>query len=142
MSGPAGEALARLILDAPGTVAVVVPDADPVTRPPLPEFEGAPLAGSAMPSPVPALEADLVLDPPIVPPTGRSLARVVARSVDGVSAWPSGLPVQAFLEEKLVLAGGAGQLLDAPFSFAASPNRRDALDEQSRLSGFFLVVLA
>ena len=116
VSGPAGESLARLILDAPGTVAVVIPDADPVTRPPLPEVEGEPLAGSAMPSPVPALEADLTLDPPIVPPTGRALARVVARSVDGVSAWPSGLAVQAFLEEKLVLAGGAGQLLEAPFS--------------------------
>lgn len=52
----------------------------------------------------------------MVPPTGRSRARVVARSADGVTPWPSGLAVQAYLEEELVLAAGAGRLFEAPFS--------------------------
>lgn len=106
---------ARISVAGPGTVALVVPDADASTRPPLPAAAGEPLAGVERPEQVPALAADLVLDPPVVGPTGRSKARVVARSADGATAWPSGLAVQAFLEERLVLTGG-GEVLEAPFS--------------------------
>ncbi len=97
-------------------MAIVVPDADATTRPPsLPAAAGEPLAGVERPESVPALTATLALDPPVVGPTGRSRARVVARSTDGATAWPSGLAVQAFLEERLVLTGG-GEVLEAPFS--------------------------
>ena len=41
---------------------------------------------------------------------------MIARSADGVTPWPSGLAVQAYLEETLMLAGGGGQVLEAPFS--------------------------
>ncbi|HSL83702.1 MAG TPA: Ig-like domain-containing protein, partial [Thermoanaerobaculia bacterium] len=78
--------------------------------------EGEVLAGAAEQPARPQLEAELSLDPPVVPPTGRSRERVVARSADGVTPWPSGLAVQASLEEKLILAAGAGQLLEAPVS--------------------------
>ncbi|HYU34352.1 MAG TPA: Ig-like domain-containing protein [Thermoanaerobaculia bacterium] len=105
----------RISLAGPGTVAVVVADDDPATRPPLPSAEGEPLAGVDRPAEVPALGADLTLDPPVVGPTGRSKARVVARSADGTTPWPSGLAVQAYLEERLVLTGG-GEVLEAPFS--------------------------
>ncbi len=106
----------RIDVEGPGTVAVVVPDADPATRPPaLPSAAGQPLAGVERPAEVPDLAADLTLNPPVVGPTGRSRARVVARSADGASAWPSGLAVQAYLEERLVLSGG-GEVLEAPFA--------------------------
>src|SRR6185369_13357670 len=86
------------------------------TRPPsLPAASGDPLAGAQRPAEVPALTADLTLNPPVVAPTGRARARVVARSADATTPWPSGLAVQAFLEEKLILAGG-GEVLEAPFS--------------------------
>lgn len=115
----AAPARARIAIAGPGTVAVVIPDGDPATRPPsLPAAEGEALTGVQRPATVPALTADLTLDPPVVGPTGRSRARVVARSADASSAaasWPSGLAVQAYLEEKLVLAGG-GEVLEAPFS--------------------------
>ena len=107
---------ARVEIAGPGTVAIVVPDAEATTRPPvLPPAAGDALAGSERPATVPGLTADLTLDPPVVGPTGRARARVVARSTDGTSAWPSGLAVQAYLEEKLVLTGG-GEVLEAPFA--------------------------
>lgn len=99
----------RVALAGPGTVAVVIPDA--ATSP----SAGEPLAGVERPEQTPALVADLTLDPPVVAPTGRARARVVARSADGTTPWPSGLAVQAFLEERLVLTGG-GEELEAPFS--------------------------
>ena len=105
----------RVAVPGPGTVAIVVADADPAFAPPLPANEGEALSGVTADAP-PELEADLSLDPPVVPPTGRSRARVVARSLDGATPWPSGLAVQAYLDEKLILAGGTGQLLEAPFS--------------------------
>ena len=106
----------RIAVAGPGTVAIVVPDADPATRPPvLPAAADQPLAGAERPAEVPDLDADLTLDPPVVGPTGRSRARVVARSADGTSAWPSGLAVQVYLEERLVLSGG-GEVLEAPFA--------------------------
>ncbi|HKV12058.1 MAG TPA: polymorphic toxin-type HINT domain-containing protein [Thermoanaerobaculia bacterium] len=105
----------RIALAGPGTIAVVAADGDPATRPPLSSTAGEPLAGVDRPVEVPALGADLTLNPPVVGPTGRSKARVVARSADGATAWPSGLAVQAYLEERLVLTGG-GEVLEAPFS--------------------------
>jgi RHS repeat-associated protein len=106
----------RIAVAGPGTVAVVLPDTDPATRPPaLPAAADQPLVGVDRPSEVPDFAADLTLDPPVVGPTGRSRARVIARSADGASAWPSGLAVQAYLEERLVLSGG-GEVLEAPFA--------------------------
>lgn len=113
----AGDAdVARVALAAPGTVAVVLADAEPAIAPPaLSGAEGEPLTASALPSPVPPLTATLTLDPAVVSPTGRATARVVARSADGTTLWPSGLAVQAYLDEKLVLSGG-GELYEAPFT--------------------------
>ncbi|HWN41061.1 MAG TPA: polymorphic toxin-type HINT domain-containing protein [Thermoanaerobaculia bacterium] len=108
---PVSAGRVRVALAGPGTVAVVVADAGPVT----PLSAGDPLAGVERPEQTPALVADLTLDPPVVAPTGRARARVVARSADGTTPWPSGLAVQAFLEERLVLTGG-GEELEAPFS--------------------------
>ncbi|HKH43760.1 MAG TPA: Ig-like domain-containing protein [Thermoanaerobaculia bacterium] len=99
----------RISVAGPGTVVVVVADTEAVTS------EGEPLAGVERPAEVPALTASLSLNPPVVGPTGKSQARVVARSADGAAAWPSGLAVQAYLEERLVLSGG-GEVLEAPFS--------------------------
>ena len=41
-------------------------------------------------------------------------ASVVALSADGLTPWPSGLAVQAYLEERLILSGG-GEVVEAPF---------------------------
>ncbi len=113
---PADRRVARLSPIGPGAVAVVVPDTDPTYAPTLPGAAGEVLTGADRPSAVPAFEADLQLEPAIITPTGKSQARVVARAADGSTPWPSGLAVQAFLEETLILAAGQGQLLEAPFA--------------------------
>ncbi|MCP4574069.1 MAG: hypothetical protein GY838_17045, partial [bacterium] len=112
---PTGEPLARIPLIGPGTVAIVKPDEDPATAPPLPDQAGSALVGSAMVSSFPDLVGVLTADPPRILATQSTLARVVARSVDGTTAWPSGLTVQGYLEERLILIGG-GQILEAPFN--------------------------
>ena len=107
----------RVTLTGPGSIAVLAPDVDPETRPPvLPVTLDAPLVGADAPSATPALSATIALDPAIVSPTGRATARVLAKASDGATPWPSGLAVQAYLDEKLILAGGAGELYEAPFS--------------------------
>ncbi|MEM8932417.1 MAG: Ig-like domain-containing protein, partial [Acidobacteriota bacterium] len=108
--------IATVEIPATGAVAVLRADTDPAIAPPSPSTVGEALQGVERPTSTPDFDADLVLDPPVIPPTGRSRARVVARSADGSTVWPSGLAVQAFLEERLVLAAGQGQLLEAPFS--------------------------
>ena len=113
---PADRRVARVSPIGPGTVAVITPDTEPAFAPPLPGGAGELLTGTSRPADLPAFEADLALDPAIITPTGKSRARVVARSADGGTAWPSGLAVQAFLEETLILAAGQGQLLEAPFA--------------------------
>ncbi|MEO1083770.1 MAG: Ig-like domain-containing protein, partial [Acidobacteriota bacterium] len=115
VDGAAGEALARIRPTGPGAVTVLRPDLDEATRPTLPSAAGEALAGVEAPGTAPLFDADLTLSPPVVAPSGKSRARVVARSQDGVTPWPSGLAVQAFIEEKLILAAGGGQLLEAPF---------------------------
>jgi len=116
LAGSQGEPLARVALDGPGTVALVRADENDATKPPLPGGDpGEPLLGAATPAEFPQLTAALTLDPAVVAPTGRATARVVARSADGTTPWPSGLAVQACFDERLVLAGG-GELLEAPFS--------------------------
>ena len=115
LDGPDGEPLARVTLDGPGTVAVLLPDSDDATRPPLPAGPGESLAGAALPETAPSLLGQLVLDPPVIPPTEHADARVVARSADGVTPWPSGLAVRAVLAETLHLSDGS-QLLEAPFT--------------------------
>ena len=111
---PLGNGRVALAPLGPGVVAILVPDQAAAFAPP-PAVVNSALEGAAPPEEIPAFAAALSLDPRVVAPTGRSLARVVARSQDLVSAWPSGLAVQAFLEEKLILAAGQGQLLEAPF---------------------------
>jgi RHS repeat-associated protein len=110
-----GNALARVTLDGPGTIALVTPDEVEATKPPIPTTVGVALLGTALPEAFPPLAATFTLDPPVVPPTGRAAANVLARSTDDTTVWPSGLAVQAFIEERLHLADG-GQLLEAPFS--------------------------
>ena len=110
-----GQPMARVRLPGPGTVAIVLPDSAPGAVPPLPEGAGQPLLGVSLPETVPELHGDLTLTPPQVPPTGVASARVVARSDDGETPWPSGLAVVATLAERLLLSGG-GQLLEAPYS--------------------------
>jgi RHS repeat-associated protein len=102
---------------APGTVALVVPDAATATRPPvLPQGAGEALGGAKAPSVTIPLAGAIDLQPSTIPPSGRATARVVAHSSDSpASPWPSGLAVQAYLDEKLVLSGG-GELLESPFS--------------------------
>ncbi len=108
--------VARIALASPGAVAIVLADVDTAIAPPsLAPGEGQPLTASNLPSPVPPLGATLALDPPVVAPAGRTTARVVARSADGAAKWPSGLAVQAYLDEKLVLSSG-GELYEAPFA--------------------------
>ena len=108
---------ARVTLAGPGSVAIIAPDADPATRPPvLPVSLDAPLVGVDPPSAAPTLAATIALAPPIVSPSGRATARVVAKASDGTTAWPSGLAVQGYLDEKLILSGGAGELYEAPFT--------------------------
>ncbi len=115
-AGAGSTDVARVPLVAPGAVAVVLADVEPAIAPPaLSGAEGEPLTASALPSPIPPLTATLTLDPAVVSPTERATARVVARSADGTTFWPSGLAVQAYLDEKLVLSGG-GELYEAPFT--------------------------
>lgn len=106
----------RLTLVGPGAVAVVLADTAEAIRPPaVAEGAGNPLLGAAFPQSLPTLTGTITLDPPVVGPTGRSTARVVGRSSDGTTAWPSGLAVSALLDEKLVLTDG-GELYEAPFT--------------------------
>lgn len=112
---PGGGELAIAEPRGPGVVAIVVADIDARVAPPL-AVPGEVLLGSEAPDVTPSFTAELSLDPPVVPPTGRSQARVLARAADLATPWPSGLAVQAFLEERLVLAAGLGQELEAPFS--------------------------
>ncbi|MEO8585041.1 MAG: Ig-like domain-containing protein, partial [Acidobacteriota bacterium] len=108
---------ARVALAGPGSVALIAPDANAATRPAvMPVSLDAPLVGVDLPATLPVLTATIALDPPIVSPTGRATARVVARSSDGTTPWPSGLAVQGYLDEKLILSGGGGELYEAPFS--------------------------
>jgi RHS repeat-associated protein len=107
-----GATVARLEIPGPGAYAVVLADAE---NGPVAPAVGEALAAAPTPEAVPDFTASLVLDPPVVSPTGRATARVVAASADGVTAWPSGLAVQAYLQEQLVLSDG-GQLLEAPFA--------------------------
>ena len=81
----------------------------------MPTTPGEILRGVELPAELPELTATVSLNPEIVTPTESSTARVVARSADTETPWPAGLAVQTYLEERLILAGGAGQLLEAPY---------------------------
>ncbi|MCC6128561.1 MAG: Ig-like domain-containing protein, partial [Acidobacteria bacterium] len=104
----------RFDLVGPGSVVVVTPDEDALIRPPIPTQPATVLQGSTLPNPLPTLTGTLTLDPPQVAPTGKSRARVEAHSTDN-SPWPSGLAVQAYLDEKLILSDGS-ELYESPFS--------------------------
>jgi len=115
IDGPNDEPIARVELVGPGSVAVVLPDGGD-GAPPLPATgAGNPLRGVSLPDVLPEFTATLALDLPSIPPTASAVASVVALSADGLTPWPSGLAVQAYLEERLILAGGVEQLIEAPF---------------------------
>jgi RHS repeat-associated protein len=110
-----GTTSASFPLAGPGTVALVVADTLEAIRPKvLPAGAGEGLVGADLPASRPPLAGSIALTPGIISPTGRAAARVEAWSTAG-TPWPSGLAVQAYLDEKLVLASGA-ELLEAPFS--------------------------
>lgn len=110
-----GQPIARLTLTGPGAVVATLADSNPAIAPLQPTGAGQGLLGASAPTEFPELTAEMGLDPPVVPPTGRATARVVARSVVSDVLWPSGLAVQAYLEEQLFLSSGE-QLVEAPFS--------------------------
>jgi RHS repeat-associated protein len=99
-----------------GAYALVYPDkATGLTAPPLP-VAGDVLRGVPAAAPnAPALaKRDFILDPPVILPTGRAVARL--RIEGGVpSTFPSGTAVQAYIDEELRLADGS-RLLDPPFA--------------------------
>jgi len=105
---------ASFTLASAGTFGVVLPDEEETIAPQAVE-DGQILLGATLPEVYPELEATLVLDPPVVQPHQRATARIVARSTDGVTLWPSGLAVQATIDERLELANG-GEQFKAPFT--------------------------
>ncbi|MEO6325293.1 MAG: Ig-like domain-containing protein, partial [Thermoanaerobaculia bacterium] len=108
--------LEAISIPGPGTFAIVVADTDDAIKPPaIAAGAGVVLVGSSLPTNLPALIGTITLDPPVVAPTSRSTATVVARTSDSTTPWPSGLAVQAYLDEKLILAGG-GELFESPFT--------------------------
>ncbi len=99
-----------------GAYALVYPDRAPgLTSPPLPVagdiLQGVPAA----PADAPALvDRDFTLDPPIVLPSGRTVATLRIEG-NGEARYPSGTAVQAYIDEDLRLADGS-RLLDPPFA--------------------------
>ena len=63
LDGPQGEPLARVTLDGPGAVAVLLADSSPAVPPPA-AVPGADLLGAPAPAASPTFAADLALDPP------------------------------------------------------------------------------
>ncbi|RLE21964.1 MAG: hypothetical protein DRJ65_14895, partial [Acidobacteria bacterium] len=101
-------------LPASGTFGIVLPDEQPTIAPPAVE-DSEILLGSNVPEVYPELEATIALDPPVVTPNGRAVARTVARSSDTTTLWPAGLALQATIDERLELPGG-GEQFEAPFT--------------------------
>jgi RHS repeat-associated protein len=113
-------------VDEPGAYALVYPDQAPgLARPPTPTA-GAVLTGvadvcaqqpsnPATPQPCPPLEAhSFVLDPPLVLPTGRTVATLEIKG-SAPHNFPSGTAVQAYIDEELRLADGS-RVTDPPFT--------------------------
>ncbi len=99
-----------------GAYALVYPDkASGLAAPPA-ASSGAALRGvAAAPPDAPALTArSFALDPPIVLPSGRTVAKL---DIAGTAAakFPSGTAVQAYIDEELKLSDGS-RLLDPPFA--------------------------
>jgi RHS repeat-associated protein len=113
--GAGGIPVARVAVPGPGTVALIKADEDDLTRPPIPAAAGEILLGVALPEVAPELLAEMTAEPGMIPVNGVATVRAVARSADQVTAWPAGMAVQAFLEERLHLASGE-ELVEAPFS--------------------------
>ena len=97
-----------------GAYALVYADkAAGLTQPPLP-VAGDVLGGvPAAPADTALVQHDFQLDPPIVLPTGRTVATLRIKGT-GVT-FPSGTAVQAYIDEELKLADGSS-LLDPPFA--------------------------
>ena len=108
------EGKATIAVPSAGAYALVYADKAPgLAQPPLP------VAGDVLGG-VPAAAADAALvkhdfqlDPPIVLPTGRTVATL--RIKGSGTVFPSGTAVQAYIDEELKLADGS-RLLDPPFA--------------------------
>jgi RHS repeat-associated protein len=99
-----------------GAYALVYGDRAPLPVPPL-ATNGSALRGVDLSSTgtVPALvKHAFTLDPPVVLPSGRAVARLEVEGAAGAS-YPSGTAVQAYIDEELHLADGS-RLLDPPFA--------------------------
>ncbi|HEV8659273.1 MAG TPA: Ig-like domain-containing protein, partial [Thermoanaerobaculia bacterium] len=109
---------ATLPISAAGTYALVYADRAPGLVSPPPPITGATLQGVVDPCATgtcPALTAQsFVIDPPVVLPTGRSVATLkIVGSPPAI--FPSGTAVQAYVDEELQLADGS-RISDPPFA--------------------------
>ncbi|MGZ8830622.1 MAG: Ig-like domain-containing domain, partial [Thermoanaerobaculia bacterium] len=107
-----------LPISAAGTYALVYGDRAPgLARPPTP-FASAALQGVADPcssaSCPPLAAKSFTIDPPVILPTGRSIATL---KIDGLppAIFPSGTAVQAYVDEELQLTDGS-HISDPPFT--------------------------
>jgi RHS repeat-associated protein len=110
----AADGKAAVSVPASGAYALVYADkAAGLTQPPLP-VAGDVLGGvPAAPADAALVRQDFQLDPPIVLPTGRTVATLRIKGAG--SLFPSGTAVQAYIDEELKLADGSS-LLDPPFA--------------------------
>ncbi|HEX7708965.1 MAG TPA: Ig-like domain-containing protein [Thermoanaerobaculia bacterium] len=97
-----------------GAYALVYPDSAPHLESPPPPQTGAALASVQPPdAPVTLIAKSFTLDPPTILPTGRTVATLI---IDGTTnPFPSGTPIEAFIDEELRLADGT-RVSDPPFA--------------------------
>ena len=112
----AADGKASFAIPGPAAYALVYSDKAPgLTPPPLPVagdvLQGVPAAPVDAPQ---LVGRDFSLDPPIVLPTGRTVATLRIEGA-GLAKFPSGTAVQAYIDEELRLADGS-RLLDPPFA--------------------------
>ncbi|HEX2832541.1 MAG TPA: Ig-like domain-containing protein [Thermoanaerobaculia bacterium] len=109
----AANGTASVAIQSAGAYALVYGDRAPLAVPPL-ASNGSALRGVSVPPATTLVKRDFTLDPPIVLPSGRTVARLeVEGAVD--ATYPSGTAVQAYIDEELHLADGS-RLLDPPFA--------------------------
>ena len=100
-----------------GAYALVYPDKGAsLAAPPLPVagdvLRGVPESPAGSP---PLVKRDFQLNPPIVLPSGRTVATLRIEGTGADAKFPSGTAVQAYIDEELRLADGT-RLLDPPFA--------------------------
>ncbi|HUF84948.1 MAG TPA: Ig-like domain-containing protein, partial [Acidimicrobiia bacterium] len=98
-----------------GTYALVYADIAPHLARPATPVTGAALRGVAPQTPeVPLVAKSFTLDPPVVLPSGRTIATLKIEGTDP-QTFPSGTAVQASIDEELQLADGS-VITDPPFT--------------------------